>query len=469
VNARLSELRTADRAGYGDVSWSLALRLGLFLSGTCGSDNVFKRDLVQTVVASGYRDPGSVPAGLIERAARWSDRMKFVGLQVAFEDDPADFRSRHSASPNLFRHVRPPERADIVLDSDGSEFIGYERSATTGEVVGVERDELTAPLRRSRGRRRWNNEPVRRARLADATVTPLGLVLFGKDSILDFEFANLPNRSGSPIDGHQVGSHRELILSSDRSAVLSPFPVRDIDRGALLSGLPNMANYGHFIFNGVSKFPLLRAGSGAGGSVVVPGERESFHDAIIAYCGLNPASFIFTEARQGIRAGCLDVYSEAPMGKWPYNLLAALRAELPQPPPGDGPRRIFLARPETARCSLTNEAALIDLLAGFGFAVVRPELLPFSEQVAALEAAEVIVAPHGSALATLMFCHGTKRIVEIETKTSYRMALYNFLNHQAIRVPALHPDVPDGTLGEYLPYAVDLDIARAAVAWAVGG
>jgi capsular polysaccharide biosynthesis protein len=151
---------------------------------------------------------------------------------------------------------------------------------------------------------------------------------------------------------------------------------------------------------------------------------------------------------------------------WPYNLLAALRAELPRVAPGDRPRRIYLARPKAIRRSLSNEDALLDLLAGAGFTVVEPERLAFAEQVAALEAAEVIVAPHGSALLTLMFCHGTKRIVEVETKTSYRMALYNFLGHQAVRVPSRFERT---TLSmEEGAYKVDLDQASQAIAWAVG-
>ncbi|EDP62666.1 hypothetical protein BAL199_22697 [alpha proteobacterium BAL199] len=236
-----------------------------------------------------------------------------------------------------------------------------------------------------------------------------------------------------------------------------------------------MGNFGHFILNGVSKFPVITAKLGADWDVVVPGKRSPFHDAIIDYCYLDPARFVFTEGVRGVRARRLDVIGETPMGMWPYNLLASLRAKLPRIRSTGVGRRIYLGRPDGARRSLANEESLLALLSEFDFEIVRPELLPFREQVAALQSADTIVAPHGSALLTLVFCHGTKRIVEIETKTSYRMALYNFLGHEAVRLTSKAISVASTTAEnpfahDYLDkvsYQVDLVSAREAIAWAV--
>ncbi|EDP63884.1 hypothetical protein BAL199_14652 [alpha proteobacterium BAL199] len=305
-------------------------------------------------------------------------------------------------------------------------------------------------------------------RLVDGVVSPNGLLLFGSEKTLDVEFANVPNRSGSPFDRYLLGSYPELCASTDRSVIMTKFECSAVDDGVLLSGLPNMGNFGHFILNGISKVPVIRQQLDVGWSAIVPTRRMPFHDAVIAYCGLDPAKFVFTGGVRGVRAKRLDVIAEAPMGMWPYNLLAALRAELPRPKQSNGAPRIYLARPDGARRSLVNEDALLEMLSSFDFEIVRPELLPFTAQVEALEAADVVVAPHGSALVPLVFCHGSKRIVEIETKTSYRMALYNFLSHEAVRVPSRRPAVPQGTRVDSLAYAVDLDDARQAVAWAIG-
>ena len=87
--------------------------------------------------------------------------------------------------------------------------------------------------------------------------------------------------------------------------------------------------------------------------------------------------------------------------------------------------------------------------------------------MAVLESADVIIAPPGSALTTLLFCHGRKRIVEIETKTSYRTSLYAALGHEAVRVPSQRTNIRAGHSVEALAYEVDLDTAARAVEWAV--
>ena len=98
-----------------------------------------------------------------------------------------------------------------------------------------------------------------------------------------------------------------MVLSNYRSAILQKFPSGRLERGVLLSGLPNMENFGHFILNGASKFPLIRDQLNAGWSAIVPGKRAPFHDAIIDYCGFDRRRFVFTEANRGLRVGHLDV------------------------------------------------------------------------------------------------------------------------------------------------------------------
>lgn len=469
---RLSEMRTADRKGYRDLSWPLALRIALFLAYQPGAlANPVRSDLIYatftTSLAAASRDPGTARPAALDIVRGISPRMVAIAQQVAFEDDAEDFCGNGDDSPYLFRRVQPPTDVDIVMPSDGSEIVGYRRCPSTGLVLAVEADRLTAPLRGSRDRYRWNNEPVRRAHFNDATVSPNGLVLFGEDCVLEFEFANEPNRSGAPTDRYHLGTYPEIVLSGDRSIVLNRFQTVDEERAVLLSGLPNMRSFGHFILNGASKFPVIRDALAEGWSAIVPTARMPFHDAIISYCGLDPAGFVFTGGAHGVRVRRLEVIAEAPMGVWPYNLLSALRDELPRPPRDRGPRRIYLARPEGARRSLANEDALLGLLSEHDFSIVRPEQLPFADQVAALQAADVVVAPHGSALASLVFCHGSKRIVEIETKTSYRSALYNFLGHDAVRIPSRARNKGAPSL-EQTEFEADLDVAREAIDWAVG-
>ncbi len=472
LNPRLADLRTVEQPPLRDLSWPLALRLGLFLFKVSGSDEEtnIKGDLAYAVLGralvASCRERKPEHRGLVERARATSPRLESIEQQFSFETDPARFKAERQGGPFWFRHIVSPVETDIVCPSDGSEFIGFQRAVATGEVLAVERDRLTARLRGSEGKRRWNNEPVQRLQLSDAIVSPEGLVLFGDDKILDFEFANLPNRSGSAMDRYHIGSYPELHLSGDRSAVVKEFPLKQLEAAILLSGLPNMENFGHFILNGVSKFSVIRRLVDANFRVIVPGKRAAFQDSIIEYCGMDPQCFTFTGGSCGVRVRRLDVLSEAPMGMWPYNLLESLRADLPKPDVSGRPKRIYVARPEGGWRSLANEDALLELLGGFDVTVVRPETMPFAEQVAALEAADTVIAPHGSALATLVFCRGRKRVVEVETKTSFGMPLYNFLGHEAVRVPSRWRTMPDGVPLDATQYEVDLEAASRAIAWA---
>jgi capsular polysaccharide biosynthesis protein len=56
---------------------------------------------------------------------------------------------------------------------------------------------------------------------------------------------------------------------------------------------------------------------------------------------------------------------------------------------------------------------LLKVLAPFGFDVIDPGELSFREQVELFSQASVVIAPHGAALANLVFCRPATRILEI--------------------------------------------------------
>lgn len=459
--------------GHADVSWPLALRLGLFMLERVNPYEHGSREapagVVTAALAMGLRDGTGRDRdrALIVKAMSGSRWFASIARQVTFEDDPTCAPARNADPPARFRHVRPARDVDVILGSDGSEIIGYRRSPQTGDVIGITREQPRPGHRDPTPGRRWNNEPIRRAHFADALVSPTGLVLFGDNAILDFEFANQVNRSGAALDSHQLNWHRDLVLSGDRSAAVTDFPVLEAGKGFLLSGFPNLRNYGHFIINGISKLALHRAHYGPDWTIVVPTRRAPFHDAILRYCGYDPAAFLFTNREHGIRCRQLDVIAEAPAGIVSHNLFAAFRATLPEPGRGSGPRRIYVARPAGASRPLTNEDAIIKAMLDLDFEVLHPEELPFDRQVAAFEAADIIVAPHGSALFTLWFCFGAKRIVEIKTKEPINLARYTPLGHQVVQVPSrrIQSRAPSAPV---LSYEADMKALLSAVRWAIG-
>ncbi len=85
------------------------------------------------------------------------------------------------------------------------------------------------------------------------------------------------------------------------------------------------------------------------------------------------------------------------------------RARLPRPR-----RRIFVTRgPSANNRTVVNEAAVLALLAERGFVAIDPGAMSVVEQIEAFAGAELIVGPHGAALANLVFASAGAAVVEL--------------------------------------------------------
>lgn len=83
-----------------------------------------------------------------------------------------------------------------------------------------------------------------------------------------------------------------------------------------------------------------------------------------------------------------------------------------------GPTRLFVSRANIDRRRLVNEAALHDGLRERGFAIVGPETLSPSEQIAAFQDARLVVGVHGSALINIVWCRGLTGMLELASYPS---------------------------------------------------
>lgn len=459
--------RTTDRSDLLGVSPAAMLRMGLRLHKD--ADTILREGLASDAMAiallQATRQGTLLPKEAVRRAEAAYPEFKYIPSVVEIERTghvPAALRKR-------VRRFDMPGTPTILEAGLDAELIGYLIDPATGEPSRIERDFLKEKPRDGHTRRRWNYEPTEIVTVDDATASPSGLVAFGDDRMLPLSFANQPNLSGSLVDRWALTGHRDLLMADDRVAVIRDFDTVDIEQAILLSGQANMNSYGHFILNGVAKLESLRHYVEAGETVIVPGTRKGFHDAILRYLDFNPESFRFTDLRLGFHSPMLRVVAEPPLGVWPYNLLKRMRDTLRPAQIPAGGRRIYLDRPESLRRGISNYNAVMEAVDAFGFERVVPETLPFEDQVRLLESADVIVSPHGSALVTLMFCLRPKRIVEISTKTGYRMCFYNFLGHEAVRVASKPVNesleyVPDG-----VAYEVDVAHLKSGLAWAMAG
>jgi capsular polysaccharide biosynthesis protein len=85
-------------------------------------------------------------------------------------------------------------------------------------------------------------------------------------------------------------------------------------------------------------------------------------------------------------------------------------------PERDYPARVFCSRPGGRR-ECHNAAEVEARFSAHGFTVVRPERLPFVEQVAMFRNAEVVAGFAGSALLNLMFTVSPKRVVVLSPES----------------------------------------------------
>lgn len=101
-------------------------------------------------------------------------------------------------------------------------------------------------------------------------------------------------------------------------------------------------------------------------------------------------------------------------------ILSALRrsvlGELATPDQAAG--KFYLSRRDARNLRpLLNEPELEEMLAGLGYAIVQMSKFSPVEQVAMMAGARSIVAPHGAALTSIVFCPPGARVVEIMNPT----------------------------------------------------
>ncbi len=112
-------------------------------------------------------------------------------------------------------------------------------------------------------------------------------------------------------------------------------------------------------------------------------------------------------------------------------------------------RRVLISRRDASVRRLVNEAALADTLADFGVEPVVPSALSPAEQLALFASAEVIVAPHGAALANLVACEVGTKVIEIAADLGPSICftqiskLFGF-DHVLVRAQAVDVDLEVG-------------------------
>lgn len=320
--------------------------------------------------------------------------------------------------------VRPPERCVRLAEwvaRDGGQLNGHEERPPT-EYAPPERagSEVRAYLE---SRAEVAGTPRFLARL------PAGRV-FGSGALLS---------AGGDLIARDVSG--DLGKAFDQHWLLGFEKMREPERldGETAVVAVNLgAGYCHWLLEELPR--LLMIERGAADNVVLHAAAESAREALRARGGTERVVAVRRAAHWA--AGPLLVPSlvDAP-GAPTRSTVERLRAFVAERGVGRGlaglGERLYLTREKARRRRVANEAELWAELQPRGFVKVALEDLSWAEQIAALRAARVVVAPHGAGLANLVFCEPGTRVVELVNRAYFnpvfwRLATLRGLDYRAV-------------------------------------
>jgi capsular polysaccharide biosynthesis protein len=236
------------------------------------------------------------------------------------------------------------------------------------------------------------------------------------------------------LNGHDV-----LDLDyGNRSALQTTRRLRTgtVDR-ALVAWSHLWTGYYHWVVEVLPKICAFQAeyGTALGGRFLCyPFFGEQFEGEYLRLLGVPPAQVIDTRLYRRIHVE--EDLALMPLRGWyrppgiatpamhTHPAVRQLRDRLRDVGTAAGPSRIYVSR--RGRRVVTNEDQVVAGLATHGFEVLEDRQRPVEEQIGLFRQASVIVAPHGAALANLVWSRPGTLVVEL-LPSSYRMVHYRDL------------------------------------------
>lgn len=154
---------------------------------------------------------------------------------------------------------------------------------------------------------------------------------------------------------------------------------------------------------------------------------------------------------------CRQMYVSSIPHDVPPWAVAFLRKLFGPVPPADNARAVYLMRGATARRAVQNESDICEHLAKRGIIAVDFSRRSFIEQMQIIGNADVIVAPHGSALANLVFARTGTRLLEIFANSENQKCYWMLARHRQL---SYHYFVADAVPKGHNPNQFDMIIRR---------
>lgn len=213
------------------------------------------------------------------------------------------------------------------------------------------------------------------------------------------------------------------------SRIVLPEPQHLAGRTGLAVTAEAPGNYYHWLIDLLPRLALLKAVGGGWNSyarVLINGSGAHYERASLAAMGLDANKIVYVDSNDRFQIDSATIPSRDDSSKaiapWKVRILRELRDSLPNGA-RESPRRFYISRRSAPVRRIINEEKLRPLLEENGFEILELESLPWLEQVQLFSKAEVILAPHGAALANAAFCRPGTLIAEINTRESFKSYL----------------------------------------------
>lgn len=192
------------------------------------------------------------------------------------------------------------------------------------------------------------------------------------------------------------------------------------------------SNYGHWLFECVSKFAYFREAYGwdAFDRIVINRITHPFQEESLSLAGIPRDRAIELGPQLHLKAASMVVsaYTAYATEQTPRWVCDAVRRVIGGGAHGKEPyRRIYLSRRHVNRRKVVNEDEVAAILERRGVEVVIPERLSLSEQAALFGESTHVIGLYGAALCNLVFCRPGGKLLEFRVNLVPNRAYYEDL------------------------------------------
>ena len=211
-------------------------------------------------------------------------------------------------------------------------------------------------------------------------------------------------------------------------------------------------NHSHWLTAHLPKLILLKK-LGRLSDIILPpasGRTEAINSSL-RMLGIDPADYRTFDPARPLLVKELTVIGT---DRFRPELLQSVRDEFSANHSDAPHRRIYISRAKAARRKLLNEDQVWAVLEKLGFEKVFMEDLDFQDQVAMMQQAAIVVAPHGAAITNILFCRPGTHVVEIADLSFPNPNFYALASAMGHRYWILNAD----SVGDMHPLEKDLQI-----------